>query len=229
MARPIAPVPPRISARGTAQGTSTTMPSRAIALWSRCRPRASPLGARAARGRRPSAPARGGRGAGDRADGWANATVSSTLEWPQPIRSPYSPRNTAHRGTARRRPRERRARDPVGRPSGIAPASAGSWSGIYAKLSAPSSSRNPTVGPGWTTSAPEGGATIVQGSRGTSWKVTVAGMSWSSTGKSGGEKARATRSARLSYRDGGPQMSSSTRSSQSGAKKRKPSRWSRWR
>ena len=56
-----------------------------------------------------------------------------------------------------------------------------------------------------------------------------AGTSRRSIGKSGGEKEREMRSRRLSSGDGGPQMSSFTRSSQSGAKKRRPSRWSRCR
>src|SRR5688572_29467184 len=69
----------------------------------------------------------------------------------------------------------------------------------------------------------------VHGSLGTSWKVTSAGTARKSTGNKGGENERAIRSWRLKTGDGGPQMSIATPSIHSGAKKRRPSRWSRWR
>src|SRR5436190_20713369 len=90
--------------------------------------------------------------------------------------------------------------------------------------------RKPTVGPGWTTrSARSNAPSSLHSVRGTSWKLTRAGTWPRSTGKSGGEKQRPTRSRRLCVGDGGPQTSSVTSSSHSGAKKRSPSRWSRCR
>jgi len=86
----------------------------------------------------------------------------------------------------------------------------------------------PTVGPGWTTSTAvtENGPSA-HDSRGTSWKVTFDGTSFSSSGNNGGENERAIRSRRLVFGDGGPQMSIETFGLQSGPKKRRPSRWSR--
>src|SRR4051794_17830204 len=56
-----------------------------------------------------------------------------------------------------------------------------------------------------------------------------AGTSRKSIGKSGGEKPRRIRSRRLSTGERGPHTSTVTSGSQSGAKKRRPSRWSRCR
>src|SRR5918998_2847069 len=69
----------------------------------------------------------------------------------------------------------------------------------------------------------------VQGSRGTSRYVTCAGTSVSSRGKSGGEKERAIRSSSEATGDGGPHTSTTTSGCHNGAKKRRPSTWSRWR
>src|SRR5262249_33951037 len=60
-------------------------------------------------------------------------------------------------------------------------------------------------------------------------KVSRAGTSRKSSGNSGGEKERRIRSRRLDTGERGPLISIVTRSSQSGAKKRRPSRGARWR
>src|SRR5215208_4510134 len=101
---------------------------------------------------------------------------------------------------------------------------------MYATLELPLSSRKPRVGPGWSTrSAKSEMPSARHGSAGKSWKLTRAGTSRKSSGKSGGEKERRMRSRNPNTCERGPQISSVTRASQSGAKKRSPSRWSRWR
>jgi hypothetical protein len=70
---------------------------------------------------------------------------------------------------------------------------------------------------------------ICHGVFGTSWNVTRAGVSWRSIGKSGGENDRLMRSLRPCTGERGPQRSIVVLGSKSGAKNRRPSRWSRWR
>ena len=81
------------------------------------------------------------------------------------------------------------------------PVSAGSWSGMYAKIARSASIRNPTVGPGCMTRADMSLApSIDHGSFGTLWNVSRAGISRRSIGKSGGEKERLIRSAEALHR-----------------------------
>src|ERR671925_610014 len=156
-------------------------------------------------------------------------TASATLEWPQPMRSAYS--SSEYCASWMRRSASAATDAPVIQSrdrSAKRPVSAGSWSGMYASERPSSSIRKPTVGPGWTTSSAVTDApSTVHRSCGTSWKVTWAGTSRRSIGKSGGEKERRIRRCRLDTGEGGPQTSTVTFGSQSGAKNRSPSRWSR--
>src|SRR5262245_5153703 len=70
---------------------------------------------------------------------------------------------------------------------------------------------------------------IRQGVLGSSWKFTRAGVSIRSIGKSGGENERRIRSLSVITGERGPQRSIVVSGSKSGAKKRRPSRWSRCR
>src|SRR5215211_652254 len=153
------------------------------------------------------------------------------LEWPQPIRSSYSSSEywASWKRTSAFSATDAPESQSVDR-AAITPASAGSWSGRYAKLEVGVSTRKPTVGPGWTTrSAVSVAPASVHGARGTSWNSRSAGTAARSIGKSGGENDRPMRSLRLRSGDGGPQMSIVVCASQSGPKKRRPSTWSRWR
>src|SRR6476469_795608 len=70
---------------------------------------------------------------------------------------------------------------------------------------------------------------ICHGVFGRSWKFTWAGVSMRSIGKSGGENERRIRSFSVRTGERGPQRSTVDSGSKSGAKNRRPSRWSRCR
>ena len=139
-----------------------------------------------------------------------NATASSTLEWPQPMRCLVLVLEVLRVvqeqvGAVG----DRRARDPVARPGGevAAPAPARDPAGRR-RSSGRSRIRKPTVGPGWTTrrggqrhasDRPRLPRNVVERDPAGTWRRSI--------GKSGGEKEREIRSWRLSTGDGGPQMS----------------------
>src|SRR5205814_123019 len=98
--------------------------------------------------------------------------------------------------------------------------SAGSWSGMYASVRSPSSTRNPTVGPGWlmrfadTVAGP-----IRHSSGGTSWKVGFDGSSRRCTGNSGTPTRWPSRLAVLAFPEHGDRADELVRMGEQGERR----------